>query len=1294
MARQLLEGAGRRRLVAWSLALCAFSCSGVLAAQLPVLTKVAQIRELTPDEADRGYPVRLRATVTFNLPAEFLLFVQDETAGVYVFTDRQTPFRAGQLLEVTGVTSRGDLHPIVVNSRFREIGESSLPAALPVNAERFLAAETDCQRVQLQGVVRRVAARPEPLTVYLAVDEKLIEAVVAEPPDPRLDPSALVDATVAAAGVTVTLTREGRTEVRLGLPSLESLEVIRPAVPVEQLPIERIGDVRRRCGVETMAHRIRLRGVVVEEWSDDHPLSLRDETGTATVRTLQFPSARVGERLEVVGFVPMNCRSDQPQLMVEYAETLRLPDDPASPQGEPDPEHVTAEINTVAKLRALEPAQVAAGKPVRLVGVVTLFSRLWYLLFVQDHTGAVYVRAPDPALRLTAGQVVEIRGISAPGDYAPIVEARTIRVLGKSELPAAPLRSLEQLSTGREDCALVEFVGLVRRTDVVDGIPHLDLDSMGGRLEALVFDEQVHGFDPESLEDSVVRARGVCVSVVNPKGQLAGVRLYLQRFSDLQVLESGVREPFHLPLTQIRDVLRFVDSTDQGRRRRVRGTVSFVSGPTLYLHDDTAALKVESRRENNVQVGDLVEAVGYPVPGEPGPTLEDSLIRRLGSGTLPPPVELSPGSGPQMEFDGQVIRVKGWLLTSARLDEAILMTLQSGGSVFHAEIAPERGAGLDALPENSQLQLTGVYSVLVDEQGRPRGFKVLLRDAGDVVMLQRPPLVSAGQALLGLLGLGLVVIVVLCWVYVLRGRIQRQEERFRKAFMAAPMSLHMVTVGEGRIVDANDSFLRLWGYRREQVIGRTEEELGLWEDPRDRAAVGQAAVSGAQVRDHEIRLRTSRGQVRSALLSMERVDLDGAHCFLLLCYDITERLNLEEQLRQAQKMESVGRLAAGVAHDFNNLLTVIQGHAQILLADPELPPAMVESLRLMEQSAIRGAGFTRQLLTFSRKQTVQRCAVDLLQVVRGMGDMLRRLLGEGIWLEIRGSSQSPPIDADPAMIEQMIMNLAVNARDAMPEGGTLTISVEVTDGTALAAENTLKDSGAPPGTAEGRCVVVSVSDTGVGMPPEILPHIFDPFFTTKEVGKGTGLGLATVYGIVKQHSGRIEVESQEGVGTTFRIYLPAGKPAEQTPEQTQPSEVVQGQGETILVVEDEISVRRLVTGLLQRRGFQVIEASSGPEALRVWQRNWRDIRLLLSDMVMPGGMTGLDLARNFRRERPDLPVILTSGYSERMMGPELQELEGVEFLAKPFQPGELVDRIRACLSDSTRPAPEILQPGV
>lgn len=1262
----------------------------VAAAPIEELTTVAQIRKLTPDEADLGFPVRLQAVVTFNRPDEFLLFVQDRTAGIYIFTDRQPDFRAGQLLEVKGVTSRGDLRPMLTRPTFEVLGEGQLPPPLAPSVTQFLSGELDCQRVRLTGVVRRVSEQPDGMGLWLGVDGQLIEAVVEDPADGGVEPAGLVDARVTLTGVTVTTTVRGTTRVRLGLPTLAAIQVEQAAAPAGELPVEKIGDLRRRAAAGIPMHRVRVQGVVVTEWSPETPLRIRDETGTAVVRSSQQLPMRVGERVDAVGFVPPNWNHSS--IRVGLEETLVTLIHAAAGDGAQGPAAVSGLITSLGGLRALERTEAAQGRPVRVRGTVTLYTRIWELFFLQDRTDAVFVQVRDPDLRLMPGQLVEVEGVTAPGDYAPILVAGSVRVVGPGVMPAAPLRNAEQLMSGREDCRHVEVVGRVRQIVFVDGVHQLHLDSGGGRIEAVVFEPEAAEAVLERLEDALIRVRAVCGALLNAKGQLTGVRLFLQNFSSVSVLQPGLADPFQLPVTGIGEFLRLESFHDSAQRQRIQGTVSFVAGNSVYLFDETGAVRVRSRGEADIQAEDLVDVVGYPAKGQPGPFLEDALFRRIGPGASPVPLELASDLTPRFDLDGRVVRLRGWLLTAARMNGSMLLTLQSEGPVFHAEIVPERAPNLGSLPVNSLLELTGVYSVLADEKNQPRGFKILLRNAGDVVLLQSAPWISVTQAVLGLSGLALAVVVVLGWVYVLRGRIRRHEERFRKAFQAAPMSLHMVTAGDGRIVDANDSFFKLWGYRPEEVIGRTEQELGLWEDAGDRAEAGASVASGQSIRDRESRLRTRSGELRSVLVSIERFKLEGEEGLLLLCHDITERLSLEAQLRQAQKMESVGRLAAGVAHDFNNLLTVIQGHAQMLLSEPNLPPGMADSLQLMEQSAIRGAGFTRQLLTFSRKQVVQRSAVDLQAVIRGMGDMLKRLLGEGIWLEIKGPPNLPPIDADPSMVEQMVMNLAVNARDAMPAGGTLAIELSLSDRSPAVPDGSPAAPELDDSPAE-QWVVLSVSDSGVGMPREILPHIFDPFFTTKEVGKGTGLGLATVYGTVKQHSGRIEVDSAEGRGTTFRISFPASPPAAAAIPAAARSTSEQGQGEKVMVVEDEVSVRRLVTGLLQRRGFHVIEAGSGPEALRVWQQNWRGIDLLLSDMVMPGGISGLDLARNFRRERPDLPVILTSGYSENIIDADLQELERIAFLAKPFPPGELVRRIRECLAASTLPAPEIHPPG-
>ncbi len=393
------------------------------------------------------------------------------------------------------------------------------------------------------------------------------------------------------------------------------------------------------------------------------------------------------------------------------------------------------------------------------------------------------------------------------------------------------------------------------------------------------------------------------------------------------------------------------------------------------------------------------------------------------------------------------------------------------------------------------------------------------------------------------------------------------------------------------------------------------------------------------------------------------------------CYgtDTTERLNLESQLRHSQKLESIGQLAAGVAHDFNNILTIIQGHSHRLLAKCAEDPSLSKPLKELGDSARRGAALTRQLLTFSRKQRMEAQVLDLNDVLANLTDMLQRLLGDDIKLACQSGPGLPAVEADTGMLEQVVMNLSVNARDAMPKGGTLSISTSVADIDAAYLTHR-------PDACAGRFVCLSVSDTGSGMTKDTLNRIFEPFFTTKEVGKGTGLGLATVYGIVRQHQGWIDVSSELCVGTTFRIYLPASdKKPEVVAEKKHSKPAVQGGKETILLVEDEPILRELACTILGDYEYRVLEAGSGVEALKVFEAHKGDIALLLTDMVMPEGMSGRELAEELSRRKPSLKVIYTSGYSSDIMGAEANMRADIKFLQKPYPPPLLARTVRECL---------------
>jgi PAS domain S-box-containing protein len=388
--------------------------------------------------------------------------------------------------------------------------------------------------------------------------------------------------------------------------------------------------------------------------------------------------------------------------------------------------------------------------------------------------------------------------------------------------------------------------------------------------------------------------------------------------------------------------------------------------------------------------------------------------------------------------------------------------------------------------------------------------------------------------------------------------------------------------------------------------------------------------------------------------------------------DFTQRKLLEEQLRQAQRMEAVGQLAGGVAHDYNNILTSTMMQLGLLLSDPNLSDEVRDSLGQLVNDAERAAGLTRQLLMFSRRQVIQVKQIDLNEVLGNLLKMLRRLLGETIQLEFRGSPQPLWIKADAGMIEQIVTNLCVNARDAMaPKGGRLAIDARLA---SVGAEAAPMGAEARPGVF----VCLSVIDTGCGMDAEMLKHIFEPFFTTKEVGKGTGLGLATVYGITKQHGGWVDVVSELGRGSTFRVYLPALTGVVPTDARLAEAEICKGT-EAILLVEDDQGVRDMVVRGLQRHGYRVFVAANGQQAEEIWNRHAAEIDLLFTDIRMPGGMSGLELYERFKQSKPSLPVVISSGYSEEIIKLGMSVNPLLVFLPKPYDVKTLAETVRRCL---------------
>ncbi len=521
----------------------------------------------------------------------------------------------------------------------------------------------------------------------------------------------------------------------------------------------------------------------------------------------------------------------------------------------------------------------------------------------------------------------------------------------------------------------------------------------------------------------------------------------------------------------------------------------------------------------------------------------------------------------------------------------------------------------------------------------------------------------------GILSITVAQGIVLIHLQNARRLLRERERNYREIYNAAEGGLMLHDAATGQMLDANRATERLFGYTTEELCRMTIGDLSCEEEgyTQQRALARVMSATTGPI-TFEWRARCKDGTSRTLEVHLTPTEIGGKNRVLAALRDVTESRVVEEQLRQAQKMEAVGQLAGGVAHDFNNLLQVIRGSVEIALETPGIPKQARSLLDEVTGATERGAALVRQLLTFSRRQPMSLEPLDPNEVAGGVAKMLARVIGEHIRIEFKPGALTGGVHADRGQLEQVLVNLGVNARDAMPEGGVLTIE---TCETVLGPERCEPYSW----TAPGRFVEIRVSDTGCGMEPEIVGRIFDPFFTTKEVGKGTGLGLATVYGVVQQHRGFVTVDTAPGEGASFAVYLPLHEGAEPATG-AEPSRGAVGGTETILVAEDEEVVRNLCRATLERVGYTVLTAYDGDEALRLADIHGENISLAVLDIAMPG-LNGYAVQRRLKARFPRMHFLFVSGYGAATT-PE-SDSEHAEFLAKPYGMRQLLDKVRTVL---------------
>ncbi len=510
------------------------------------------------------------------------------------------------------------------------------------------------------------------------------------------------------------------------------------------------------------------------------------------------------------------------------------------------------------------------------------------------------------------------------------------------------------------------------------------------------------------------------------------------------------------------------------------------------------------------------------------------------------------------------------------------------------------------------------------------------------------------------------------------------EERYRLLFEANPQPMWVFDIETLRILDVNDAAVGHYGYSRGEFLAMTILDLRPAEDAP--AVLEAVAAPGRGLRRVQAwRHRRRDGSLIDVEVRAHDLDLEGRPARLVLAVDVTDQRRLEEELRQAQKMEAVGRLAGGIAHDFNNLLTAINGYAELATSEVDEGSRVAADLEQIHRAGERAAGLVRQLLAFGRRQVLAPQLIEPDELVGNLEEMLRRLIGEDVEFATALGAPGARVLADPGQIEQVVVNLVVNARDALRsarEAGRFDGRLTVETSRIVLGE---ADAASHLGGRPGPHVLLAVSDTGGGMDAETLSHVFEPFFTTKQKGEGTGLGLATAYGIVSQSGGTIWAYSEPGKGSTFKVYLPLSPDDEQAAAAEERPLAAPRGSETILLVEDEPAVLSFAAQVLRRQGYRVLTASDARSALRVAKGSRAAIDLLLTDVVMPGA-DGIDLARQLVARRPGLAVLLMSGYADEAVVRHGLLRPGADYLGKPFSPTALSVRVREVLDAGARAA--------
>jgi PAS domain S-box-containing protein len=1042
---------------------------------------------------------------------------------------------------------------------------------------------------------------------------------------------------------------------RLLVQSLADIAISRRApVSVSDLPATAPADLP-----DWSDHRVRVVGEVMGPISNG-VLTLAAPDGKCRLAIPSGVFPQPGERIDAVGFVE---RRDGLPFLDDCQVRLFAPCRDVAGTAALE---LAPVIQSVAELRRMSVEDVARGHPVRFQAGVTFFEANSGLLFVHDGAEGALVVPPEDCQPLAPGMIVVVDGFSDPGDYAPSVRAKKVTRLRDERLPATRRFGYYELIGGREHCQWVEFDAVVRGSSHGDnGEAYLML-----RFGPATTPARVAGTDPESLRrffGATVRVRAVCGSRINTRRQWEGLVLYIPSTDAIEIRRPAPPDLSLLSPRSIESLSQFDPNLNPGEAVKLTGRVISRRGDNVALQDSTGGIAVELQPRQPGEPGDRVEVLGFLIRRGAIWALEDGQSRVVtGPADAPGPLDVSASDVAGGGYTATLIRVEGVLLEQFPVggtDHVFLLQSsdESNGTrvIFPAILPRDRlTPELLELQPGMRLRLSGACGMPYD-RSMIASFRLFLRDANDVEIVEHPAWWTPRKALVAAIAVAAVAALALAWVITLRRRVRAQTEQIRRRLESeARLEAQYRDLFEG----ANDAVFTLNSDAVVTTMNAAGRKMtGLTDGASFLAAVAPQSVADA--RDligcqtpitREISLVGPNGVVLLEVNARPILHAGSSAGVQAIARDLTHRRRLEAELRQAQKMEAIGRLAGGVAHDFNNLLTVINGNAEVLRA--RLPAEETMFADEIARAGEHAAALTGQLLSFSRKGVVSPRVLCPGGTIANLRSLMARLVGEHVEVITDLDESAGRVRIDPGQLEQVLVNLAVNARDAMPRGGTLTIRTR----------------------PRPNHVRIEVIDTGTGMDAATKAHIFEPFFTTKPAGEGTGLGLATVKNIVEQAGGAIAVHSEPGRGATFAIELPrcADSPTSPSPILPTPPN---GNKEVILLVEDEPAVQLLERRVLETGKYEVLVASSGAEALGLLDQHKGRIDLLVTDVVMPG-MSGRELAEAVLRRRPGLPALFLSGYTPDEVLRQGVRAEEAHFLQKPFTPSSLLGKVRELLS--------------